>query len=121
MATSIKAYPRLKAAEELLRKGLRDQASFAVIEHLRENRDEPRGLALLGEIALESGAFVQAESFLRRAMLLGASSPDVRRNLAMSLLRQDRLSEALNAFTELQPLLDDPSLLEIRASILGRL
>jgi tetratricopeptide (TPR) repeat protein len=121
MATSITAFPRLNEAQELFRKGLHDQASFAVIQHLRQHRDEPRGLALLGQIALESGAFVQAEQFLRQAISLGANSPDVQRNLASAILRQDRLEEALAAFTALERHSDDLNVAATRATILDRL
>ena len=77
VSTDVRAYPRLSEAEALLRDGRNDEASFKVIEHLREHRDEPRGLALLGEIAMETGALVQAEQFLRRAIALGHESPAV--------------------------------------------
>ena len=69
---SIKAYPRLSESQELFQRGLNDDASMKLIEHLRENKDDPRGLALLGEIALNSGALVQSERFLRIAMRDGA-------------------------------------------------
>jgi tetratricopeptide (TPR) repeat protein len=121
MSTSVKAFPRLTEAEALFRRGLNDQASFAVIQHLRENRNEPRGLALLGEIALETGALVQSEQFLRSAISLGATSYEVQRNLASAILRQDRLGEALDAFTELEKRFDDLHLTATRALILDRL
>jgi tetratricopeptide (TPR) repeat protein len=121
VSASIKAYPRLTEAEELFRKGLNDEASFAVIQHLREHRDEPRGLALLGEIALETGALVQGEQFLRRAISLGATSYEVRRNLASAILKQDRLTEALAAFSELEKRFDDLHVTATRAQILDRL
>lgn len=118
---SVKAFPRLREAEELLRRGQNDQASIKAIEHLREHRDEPRGLALLGAIAMESGALVQAEQFLRRAIALGAGSYEVRRDLASAILQQDRLDEALEAFSELEKLADDLHLPATRAMILDRL
>lgn len=121
MTTSVKAYPRLTEAEQLLKSGQSEQASFAVIQHLREHRDEPRGLALLGEIAIETGALVQAEQFLRRAISLGAGAYEVERNLASALLKQDRLSEALAAFTQLEQRVDDLHLTATRAQILDRL
>ena len=122
MATfSISAFPRLTEAAELLSNKQYDAASMKVIEHLREHRDEPRGLALLGEIAMATGAFVQAEQFLSRALALGETSYDVRRNLASTLLHQDRLDEALAAFTELEGAVDDLHLTATRAIILDRL
>src|SRR4051794_34583542 len=118
---SVKAYPRLAEAQELFKQGLKDEASMKVIEHLRENRDEPRGLALLGEIALDSGALVQSERFLRMAIARGARSFEVQRDLASVLLKQDRLDEALEAFTALDELFEQTTLTSTRAMILDRL
>lgn len=120
-SSAIPAFPRLTEAEELFRKKKNDAASLKVIEHLRENRDEPRGLALLGEIAMESGAVVQAERFLTRALAFGASTYEVRRNLATAIHRQDRLDEALEAFSALEQQFDDPHITATRAMILDRL
>jgi tetratricopeptide (TPR) repeat protein len=106
-STGVRAFPRLSEAEDLFRRGLNDEASFKVIEHLREHRDEPRGLALLGEIAMETGALVQAEQFLRRAIALGYTSPAVEFDLATAIFRQDRFTEALEMFTRLEPQVDD--------------
>ena len=63
--TGIAAYPRLLQAEKALAGGRLEAASSIVVQHLRENRNEPRGLALLGSIAFQGGALVQAEKFLR--------------------------------------------------------
>lgn len=119
--TAVKAYLKLSGAEELLSKGLKDQASMKVIEHLREHRDDPRGLALLGKIAMQSGALVQAEQFLQRAVSLGANSYDVRRDLALLTLQQDRLEDALAVFTELEQLGQDLDISATRAQTLARL
>ena len=91
MTTAIRAYPHLRDAEIALADGKLDAASAMVIRHLRENRNEPRGLALLGSIALKSGALVQAEQFLRQAMALGAVSFEIQRELAAVLHHQERL------------------------------
>ena len=120
-SSSIRAYPRLTEAEDLFREKRHDAASAKVIEHLREHRDEPRGLALLGEIAMESGAVVQGERFLRQAIALGAPGYEVRRNLATAILRQDRLDEAFEAFTQLEQHFADPHITATRATILDRL
>ncbi|MES2137179.1 MAG: sulfotransferase, partial [Pseudomonadota bacterium] len=117
----MRAFPRLNQAEELMRRGLKDEASMKVIEHLREHRDEPRGLALLGEIAMDTGALVQAEQFLRRALAIGATSLEVQWNLASCILQQDRLDEALAAFTELEQRGGDVDVTATRAMILDRL
>jgi tetratricopeptide (TPR) repeat protein len=121
MGTDVKAYLRLNEAGELFRKGLKDQASMKVIEHLREHRDEPRGLALLGRIAMDGGALVQAEQFLRRAYERGEQSVEVKRNLASVILSQDRLDEALVAYGELERDIGDIPSMAARAMILGRL
>lgn len=121
MASSISGYPRLHEAQQLFRDKKRDAASKVLIEHLRENRDEPRGLALLGTIALESGAFSQAEVFLRRAISLGASEYEVKRALASALLHQDRLDDALAAFTELEQESGDLDASATCATLLDRL
>ena len=119
--TDIRAYPKLTEALELLRNGQKDRASMKVIEHLREHGEEPRGLALLGEIAMDSGALIQAERFLRQAMARGATAYEVQRNLASTILQQDRLEEALGAFTHLDQQFDDLHLKATRAQILDRL
>jgi len=118
---SVKAYPKLAEAQDLFEQGRNDEASMKVIEHLRENRNDPRGLALLGEIALKSGAFVQSEQFLRQAIANGASSFEVQRNLASVILHQDKLDEALEAFTALDERFDQIRLTSTRAMILDRL
>jgi tetratricopeptide (TPR) repeat protein len=118
---SIAAYPRLLEAEELLKARSFDAASAKVIEHLREHRDEPRGLALLGEIAMGTGALLQSERFLRGAIARGNSSYEVQKKLATNILRQDRLDEALEAFTRLELQSDDPQPSASRALILDRL
>ena len=118
---SVKAYPRLAEAKELFRQGFNDEASMRVIEHLRENRTDARGFALLGEIALESGALVQSEKFLRQAIAHGDRSFEVVRNLAKVVLQQDRLDEALEAFTALDEQFQQINLTSTRAMILDRL
>jgi len=119
--SAVKAYPKLSEAEAMLRKGMNDQASMKIIEHLREHRDEPRGLAMLGSIAMDTGALVQAEHFLRRAVMRGATHYEVLRNLASVVLQQDRLDEALEMFTQLERQFDDLHIASTRAMILDRL
>jgi len=119
--TKSKTYPRLEAAEDMLRNGLGEEAAAQVIEHLRDEGDEPQGFVLLGEIASKAGAYVQAEQFLRRAIVLGAATYAVHRDLALVVLKQDRLEEALGAFTALQRHVDDLGLKATRAMILDRL
>ena len=115
------AYPRLTEAELELSEGRFDAASALVIQHLRENRNEPRGLALLGTIAMKQGALIQAERFLRQAMGLGLRSLDVQRTFAMVLNQQERLGEALQAFELLEPHVRDPQFRGLKGLILDKL
>jgi len=98
-----------------------DLAAAQVIQHLREKPDEPRGTAMLGMIALKTGALVQAEQFLRRALALGLQTIEVQRELASALYQQERLGDALNAFTYLRDRSTDPQIAATRAMILHKL
>lgn len=119
--TALAAYPRLNEAEKELSKGRFQAASTIVIQHLRENRNEPRGLALLGSIAMRTGALVQAEQFLRQAIALGARSLDVQRELASVLHQQERLAEALSAVSILEQKIGDLQISGAKALILDKL
>jgi tetratricopeptide (TPR) repeat protein len=119
--TGITAYPRLRQAEKAIGEGRLETASAIVIQHLRENRNEPRGVALLGSIAFKMGALVQAEQFLRQAIAVGGSSLEVQRQLASNLHHQERLAEALSAFSVLQHQVPDPQIHAARALILDKL
>ena len=121
MVTNLAAYPRLREAERAMADNRLDAASAIVIQHLREHRNEPRGLALLGSIAFKTGALVQAEQFLRQAIALGGGSLEVRRELASILHHQERLADALSALSVLQQQVPDPSLRASRALILDKL
>ncbi len=111
----------LAEAIELHGQGKRDAASAKVAEHLRQYRDDPRGLALLGKFALDEGAFGQAEHFLGRAIALGNTTFEAKRDLVSALLYQEILDEALDAITALSAVNDDAQLTSTRASILDRL
>lgn len=117
----LSGFPRLSAAQAEARAGRDDAASALVIAHLREHPGEPRGLALLGSIALQSGALVQSEQFLREAMARGATGFDVQRDLAASLHQQERLDEALAAYSHFADRMPDPRLRATKASILDKL
>ncbi len=108
------------AAKELAERRFDTAARYA-IEHLRNHRDDPRGIALLGSIALGTGALVQAEQFLRRAIALGLNTLEVRRELASALNQQERLGEALEAFTAIEREISDPRVSATRALILDKL
>jgi tetratricopeptide (TPR) repeat protein len=121
MTAGVAAYPRLSQAEQALSDGRFQAASNIVIQHLRENQNEPRGLALLGSIAMRTGALVQAEQFLRQAIAFGARSLDVRRELASVLHQQERLAEALSAVSILEPKINDVQISGAKALILDKL
>lgn len=115
------AYPLLSDAEGLAAQGKLELAAQRILTHLRQYPDEPRGLALLGETAMQLGALVQAEQFLRRAIARGADSLAVRRNLASVLNQQERLDEARRMFEAIDREGDDPTISGIRALILDKL
>ena len=119
--TGIAAYPRLLQAEKALAGGRLEAASSIVVQHLRENRNEPRGLALLGSIAFQGGALVQAEQFLRQAIGNGYRSLEVQRELASVMHHQERLAEALSALSVLQQHIPDPAIRGSKALILDKL
>jgi tetratricopeptide (TPR) repeat protein len=117
----VRAFPRLSEAERELAEGRYDAAARHVLQHLREHRNEPRGLALLGSIALKTGALVQAEQFLRHAMAVGLTTLEVQRELASAINQQERLGEALAAFTYLEAHLRDAQITATKALILDKL
>ena len=118
---SVAAFPRLNSAQKELDEGRFESASALVIQHLRENRNEPRGLALLGAIAMKTGALVQAEQFLRQAIMLGNRSLEVQRDMASTINQQERPQDALKMFTALQRHHPDPQIRATRAHILDKL
>lgn len=119
--TTLTGHPLLAAATIEMDHGHFDLAAAQVIRHLRDKPDEPRGTALLGMIALKTGALVQAEQFLRRALALGMQTIEVQRDLASALYQQERLGDALNAFTHLRERSPDPQIAATRAMILHKL
>ena len=119
--SGIAAYHRLTEAELELSEGRLEDAAGLIIQHLREYRNEPRGLALLGQVAMKQGAFIQAERFLRQAMAAGLRSLDVQRSFAMVLHQQERLDEALHVFGLLEPHVRDQQFLGLKGLILEKL
>lgn len=119
--TALRAFPRLAAASVEVDRGHFDLAASQVIQHLREKPDEPRGTAMLGMIAMKTGALVQAEHFLRRALSLGLQTLEVQRELASALYQQERLGDALSAFSYLGERTPDPQIAATRAMILHKL
>jgi tetratricopeptide (TPR) repeat protein len=118
---TVSAFPLLSEANHLAADGRFDAAAQRVIAHLRQHPEEPRGLALLGQVAMQLGALGQAEHFLRRALARGARGLDVRRNLAATLNQQERLDEANALFETIEGETDDPAIPAIRALVLDKL
>jgi tetratricopeptide (TPR) repeat protein len=118
---TIAAYPLLSDAATLMDEGRLEEAAQRAIVHLRQHPEEPRGLAQLGQIAMQLGALGQAEHFLRRALARGATDFELRRSLASTLNQQERLDEAHAIFETLEQESDDPALSAIRALILDKL
>lgn len=106
--TTISAYPLLAQAEKLMQAGKLEEAAQRAMAHLRQKPDEPRGLSLLGTVAMQLGALGQAELFLRKAIAKGARDLDTRRNLASTLNQQEKLGEASAMFTMLRQESSDP-------------
>ena len=121
LESTLPAYPALSSAAVLLQRGQPEQAAARVMEHLRRHPDEPRGLALLGDIAVAMGALGQAEHFLRSAIARGHREFEVRRNLASVLNQQERPGEAAPLFASLEQESDDQALPAMRALILNKI
>jgi len=121
LSGTIAAYPLLSQAGDLMAEGKLEQAAQRTMAHLRRHPDEPRGLAQLGQIAMQLGALGQAEHFLRRALARGDRDFETRRALASTLNQQERPDEACALFEQLQRESGDPTLSAIRAHILAKL
>lgn len=119
--TGIFAFPALAEAENLLKSGKTEFAAQRAMEHLRKRPDDPRGLALLGKIAVRLGALGQAEMFLRKAIARGASDLDARLQLASVLNQAERLDEARQHFELLCKQENDPKLQSMLAAVLDKL
>jgi tetratricopeptide (TPR) repeat protein len=104
-----------------LDEGRHELAAQLVMRHLRQHPGEPRGLALLGAVAMKAGALRQAENFLRQAMARGQDDAEARRLLGSCLHQQERLKEALHIFGEILPQDSDPHIRGTVALILDKL
>lgn len=118
---TITAYPLLAQAGQLAEAGRLDEAAQHLLAHLRRYPDEPQGLSKLGEVAMMLGALLQAEHFLRRALMIDPQNIDTRRCLATVLNQQERLDEARQLFEELTPHIGDPAIPAVHALILEKL
>lgn len=118
----ISAYPLLADAEKVFEAGRFDEAAQLALRHVRAHPDEPRGIFLLGNIAMSMTALQAAEKFFRQALSRDPGNREIERGLASSLRQQDRLSEALELFERIiatGP--DDPEIRAIMALILDKL
>lgn len=120
-AGTIAGYPLLSEANGLMADGQLERAAQATMAHLRRHPEEPRGLALLGRIAMMLGALGQSEHFLRRALARGDRDFDTRRALASVVNQQERLDEARALFELLERESDDSTIPALRAHILSKL
>lgn len=92
--SAISGFPMLAQADKLLQAGKYEEAARCAMAHLRQTPEEPRGMALLGTVALRLGALGQAEHFLKRAIARGSNDFEIRRNLASALNQQEKLDAA---------------------------
>lgn len=111
----ITAYPQLAAAQEALDANRLDQAAQLALTHVRQHPNDPRGLGLLGSIAMRMGAFGQAENFFQQALKLAPSDQRVIRELAFCLYQQQRLGEALDHYRQIEA--SQPDDLQVAQSI----
>ncbi|WP_066766374.1 tetratricopeptide repeat-containing sulfotransferase family protein [Croceicoccus pelagius] len=95
MMASVAAFPGLAQAQALLDEQRPEQAAQAIMAHLRQHKDEPRGLAMLGQTAAMIGALGQAEHFMRKALATGYDTPELRSAFITVLLRREKVPEAL--------------------------
>lgn len=98
----ITAYPMMAAAQEALEAGKFNEAARLAMTHVRKHPDDPRGLGLLGSVAMRMGALGQAENFLRQAQLLAPGDQRVLQELAHCMSQQERLGEALEIYRHIE-------------------
>lgn len=94
----ITAAPILREAQQALDAGNQERAAYLTMQHLRQRPGDPRGLEMLGTVALKAGALLQAEVFFRQALGRGGPTMGLIRNLASCLFQQERQDEALPLF-----------------------
>lgn len=118
---TITAYPLLHSAQQLADAGRLEEAAQHLMRHLRLHPAEFQGLAKLGDVAMQLGALVQAEHFLRSAIAAGSRNGETYRLLASVLNQQERGEEALALLDALEDDAQDPVLLSQRARIFDRM
>lgn len=105
----INAYPQLSAAQHALDAGRFRQAAHLALQHVRAHPEDPRGLGMLGTVAVKMGALGRGEHFLRQALARLPNNAHVHRELAACLHQQERLEEALIHFAKVTELVPDDS------------
>ncbi|QDP19354.1 tetratricopeptide repeat-containing sulfotransferase family protein [Sphingomonas xanthus] len=98
----IKAYPKLAAAQSALDAGRYEEAARVAVGHVRDHPEDPRGLGMLGTVAMRMGALGQSEAFLRQALAKAPGSDQIAQELAQCLHQQERPTEALHLFGQLE-------------------
>ncbi len=121
MATTVRPFPMLSEAQRLFDAGKYERSAQVLMEHLRRQPSEPRGMAMLGQVAMRLGALEQAAHFMRQAIAAGYAPLDLRRALASVLAQQERLKVAEPMVAGLVRETGDPALLGTHANILERL
>ncbi len=81
-----------------------DEARALLEEAVRLEPENTRALALLGPIYGRAGDFAMAARTLEKAVALGETSPEIRKNLALVYVQQGKLPRAL---AELQKASED--------------
>lgn len=120
-ASVIRSLPLLTQAKRLTDAGENERAAQVLVEHLRRNPADPRGMAMLGTVAMQLGALEQSAHFLRRAITGGQNGVEVRRNLVSVLAQQERLALVEPMIASLASETGDPSLSSLHANVLERL
>jgi cytochrome c-type biogenesis protein CcmH/NrfG len=98
----ITAFPSLIAAQEALDASRYQEAAQIALEHVRAHPDDPRGLGLLGTVAMRTGALGQAEQFLLQALKRAPNDSRILHELASCLQQQERPIEALEVLGQLE-------------------
>ncbi|HUE78437.1 MAG TPA: sulfotransferase [Sphingomicrobium sp.] len=114
----ISAFPKLSAAQKALDAGRYQHAAQLALKHVRANPQDPRGLGLLGTVAMRMGALGQAERFLRQALAQLPDSPQVHRELASCLHQQEKLEEALAEFNRVAEMIPEDSQLRLMTTLI---
>jgi len=106
--------PALLAAKKALARGELDQAEQQLWKVLSSNPDQSEALNLLGIIRGQQKRYPEAEALFRRVLQLDPKAVETHRNLANSLLVQNKTTEAIDEYTILTKLAPDDTQLRIQ-------